>query len=107
MKKKFRKKSNINSVISIVLAMAMIMFGFPTDFFANFAGVNTKVMAANADKGGSFSDLTENWYVAADKTANIGTMADLVRYSQAYYSHADNHYQDTITLNITSSYSSS
>ena len=103
MKKKFRKKSNINRVISIVLAMAMIMSGFPTDFFANFAGVNTKVMAANADNGGSFSDLTENWYVATDKTANIQTMADLVRYSQAYYSHADKHYQDTITLAITGS----
>lgn len=103
MKKKFRKKFNINRVISIVLAMAMIMSGFPTDFFANFAGVNTKVMAANADNGGSFSDLTENWYVATDKTANIQTMADLVRYSQAYYSHADKHYQDTITLAITGS----
>lgn len=101
MKKKFRKKSNINRVISIVIAMAMIMSGFPSGFLADFAGVNTKVMAANADNGGSFSDLTENWYVAADKTANIQTMADLVRYSQAYYSHADNHYQDTITLNIT------
>lgn len=103
MKKKFRKKSNINRVISIVLAMAMIMSGFPTAFFDDFAGVNTKVMAANADNGGSYPELTENWYVAADKTANIQTMADLVRYSQAYYSHADNHYQDTITLAITGS----
>lgn len=101
MKKKFRKKSNINRVISIVLAIAMIMSGFPTDFLADFAGVNTKVMAANADNGGSYPELTENWYVAADKTANIQSMADLVRYSQAYYSHADSHYQDTITLNIT------
>lgn len=99
-KKKYRKKSNTIRIISIVLALALIMHGFSTVIFED-KGTKTKVMAANADNGGQYDDLSENWYVAQDKTANIQTMADLVRYSQAYYSHAANHYQDTITLNIT------
>ena len=102
MRKKFRKKPCLK-ILSIILALVMIMSGFPTVFFEDFSGVITKVMAANADSGGYYPDLTENWYVAADKTANIQSMADLVRYSQAYYSHSRNHYQDTITLAITGS----
>lgn len=105
MKKKFSNQYIWRRILSMVLSMLMILSGFLTDHIANFAVINTKVEAANADThtGVSYPDLTENWYNSTDKTASIQSMADLVRYSQAYYSHAENHYQDTITLNITGS----
>ena len=112
MKGRFRKISVINAIAkssigkritSVALAATILVTGVPFTPFEGLIDFSTMTAsAANADNNNTVYDdvLDKSWYSTSTQTATINSPDNFVKYTQAYHSHPEKHYQDTIVFAV-------
>ena len=112
MKRRFRKRNVISTIAkssigkritSVALAATILVTGVPFTSFEGLIDFSTiSSNAANADNNSTVYDdiLDKGWYSTSTQTATINNPENFVKYTQAYHSHPENHYQDTIVFAV-------
>lgn len=99
-----RKIGLSKRIVSVSIAVSMLFSSLPLSPFQGCFDFSQKVYAANADNTTQvypnvYPDASRtNFYSEENHAYMIYRPADLVTYSQAYYSHAGDHQEDTIVI---------
>lgn len=83
-------------IIGVAVATVMLVTNVPVMPFQGLINISLPAHAADV----VYPDYPSSQYDSTNKIAYIASVEDLILYSQAYYSHSDDHKSDTIDIAI-------